>query len=281
MSHLLLQSPVLDPLAVEKIAALSGAAGVQQLGPTVAHVLQADSAAREAVQQVCRERRIDYAYLDTLHYLKNIKLLAMDMDSTLINIECIDEIADAAGRKQEVAQITAAAMRGEITDFSESLRRRVALLEGVPESALEEVYQQRLSLNAGAERLVSEARRQGIYTLLVSGGFTFFTERLKARLQLDEVRANTLEVVDGHLTGRVLGPIVDGAAKAARVQALMAQLGATPEQTIVIGDGANDLEMMAQAFYSVAYRAKPVVAQQARFALDYSALDAVLNWFRI
>jgi len=281
MSHLLLQSPVLDPLAVEKIAALSGAAGVQQLGPTVAHVLQADSAAREAVQQVCREHRIDYAYLDTLHYLKNIKLLAMDMDSTLINIECIDEIADAAGRKQEVAQITAAAMRGEITDFSESLRRRVALLEGVPESALEEVYQQRLSLNAGAERLVSEARRQGIYTLLVSGGFTFFTERLKARLQLDEVRANTLEVVDGHLTGRVLGPIVDGAAKAARVQALMAQLGATPEQTIVIGDGANDLEMMAQAFYSVAYRAKPVVAQQARFALDYSALDAVLNWFRI
>src|SRR5690625_1400547 len=102
MSHLLLQSPVLDPLAVEKIAALSGAAGVQQLGPTVAHVLQADSAAREAVQQVCREHRIDYAYLDTLHYLKNIKLLAMDMDSTLINIECIDEIADAAGRKQEV-----------------------------------------------------------------------------------------------------------------------------------------------------------------------------------
>lgn len=281
MSHLLLQSPVLDPLAVEKIAALSAAAGVQNLSPTVAHLLQADPSAKEQVEALCLEYRIDFAYLKNLHYLKDTKLLAMDMDSTLINIECIDEIAAIAGRKEEVSTITAAAMRGEITDYSESLRQRVALLEGVPETALEEVYSQRLSLNAGAERLVAEARRHGLYTLLISGGFTFFTERLKTRLQLDEVRANTLEVVDGYLTGRVLGPIIDGTAKAVRVQELMATLGASPEQTIVVGDGANDLEMMSRAFYSVAYRAKPVVAQQARFALNFSGLDAILNWFRI
>lgn len=280
MSSLILQSPTLDPLAVEKIAAISSGSGVQTLGPTVARVLEADSSAKQAVHDLCAQHRIDFAYLPQIHLLRACKLLAMDMDSTLINIECIDEIAAAAGRKEQVARITEATMRGEITNFSDSLRQRVAMLEGVPETALEQVYEQRLSLNNGAKQLVAKAREYGIYTLLVSGGFTFYTQRLQERLQLDETHANTLEVIDGKLTGRVLGDIVDGQVKADHVQRLAKQLDAKPEQIIVIGDGANDLPMMAHAYYSVAYRAKPVVQKQARFALNYTGLDAVLNWFR-
>lgn len=280
MADLILQSPVLDALVVEKIAALSMGSGVQELGPTVVRILAADTAARAQVQQLCARHRIDFAYLEQIHRWQDCKLLAMDMDSTLINIECIDEIAAIAGRGAEVAQITEAAMRGEIKDFKHSLIERVKLLAGVPADTLEQVYEERLQLNYGAEHLIQEASRNGTYTLLVSGGFTFFTERLQQRLGLDQVQANTLEVVDGRLTGRVLGEIVDGAAKAQFVAELAEKLDAQPEQMIAIGDGANDLQMMQQTYYSVAYRAKPVVQEQARFALNYSGLDAVLNWFR-
>src|SRR5690606_17608872 len=182
--------------------------------------------------------RIDFAFLSQIDLLRERRILAMDMDSTLISIECIDEIADAVGRKPQVAAITEAAMRGEIKDFSESLRRRVALLEGVPESALMEVYEQRLRLNPGAERLVSVAQQHGLKILLVSGGFTFFTEKLKARLGLDVCHANVLEVAQGKLTGRVLGDIVDAKGKAAHLAKLAEELGATPDQIIAVGDGA-------------------------------------------
>jgi phosphoserine phosphatase len=185
------------------------------------------------------------------------------------------------GRKAEVAAITEAAMRGEITNFSESLIRRVALLEGVPVTALEQVYEQRLRLNPGAEKLISVARKTGLKTLLVSGGFTFFTERLKARLNLDDCHANVLEVAHGKLTGRVLGDIVDADGKAGHLRALAQELGAAPEQIIAIGDGANDLKMMSLAHFSVAYRAKPIVREQANFALNVSPLDGILNWFRL
>ena len=207
----------------------------------------------------------------------DIKVLAMDMDSTLINIECIDEIADAVGKKKEVSEITEAAMRGEIKDFSESLRRRVALLKGVPASALDEVFSQRLRLNPGAKELIAGAHAKGIHTLLVSGGFTFFTYKLQAQLNLSETHANQLEIIDGFLTGQVLGNIVDGAAKAAYVEARCLALGANKHAAITMGDGSNDLPMMHGAGLSIAYRAKPIVKEKADLAFDHVGLDACLD----
>jgi phosphoserine phosphatase len=207
----------------------------------------------------------------------DIKVLAMDMDSTLINIECIDEIADAVGKKNEVSEITEAAMRGEIKDFSESLRRRVALLKGVPATALDEVFSRRLHLNPGTKELIAGAHAKGIHTLLVSGGFTFFTQKLQAQLNLSETHANQLEIIDGFLTGQVLGNIVDGAAKAAHVEARCLALGANKHAAIAMGDGSNDLLMMQGAGLSIAYRAKPIVKEKADVAFDHVSLDACLD----
>ena len=209
----------------------------------------------------------------------DIKVLAMDMDSTLINIECIDEIADAVGKKNEVSEITEAAMRGEIKDFSESLRRRVALLKGVPATALDEVFSRRLHLNPGTKELIAGAHAKGIHTLLVSGGFTFFTQKLQAQLNLSETHANQLEIIDGFLTGQVLGNIVDGAAKAAYVEARCLALGANKHAAIAMGDGSNDLLMMQGAGLSIAYRAKPIVKEKADVAFDHVSLDACLDLF--
>jgi phosphoserine phosphatase len=213
--------------------------------------------------------------------LADFHLIAFDMDSTLINIECVDEIADAAGRKAEVAAITEAAMRGEITDYKESLRQRVALLRGVPESALEAVYRERLRLNPGAEALVQACQRAGLKTLLVSGGFTFFTDRIRDRLGLDFTRSNVLEIVDGQLTGRMVdqpwGDICDGAEKRRMFLDTCARIGCEPRQAIAMGDGANDLPMMGEAGLSVAYHAKPRVREQAMLAIDRGGLDRVLE----
>ena len=281
MSQLVLSSPTLHPEDIEKLAALANANGVHSLGNTAAHLTDIDPDENAAVAHCCTELGIDYAFLNQIKPLEECKILAMDMDSTLISIECIDEIADMVGKKAQVAAITEAAMRGEISDFAESLRRRVALLKGVRISDLERVYEERLRLNTGAERLIQEARNAGLKIMLVSGGFTFFTDRLQQRLGLDEAHSNVLETEDGILTGRVLGRIIDAQGKADCLTALAERTGASPEQIIALGDGANDLKMLALAHYSVAYRAKPVVRQQTRFALNVSPLDAVLNWFQL
>ncbi len=208
--------------------------------------------------------------------LSDFKLIALDMDSTLINIECVDEIADAAGRKAEVAAITDAAMRGEITDYKESLRRRVALLKGVSMAHMEEVYTQRLRLNPGAQELVAACKKAGLRILLVSGGFTFFTDRIRARLGIDFVRSNVLELESagpncGTLTGRLLdqpwGDICDGAEKRRTLLEVASLLGVPTAQTIAMGDGANDLPMMGAAGLSVAYHAKPAVRARAHVAI--------------
>jgi phosphoserine phosphatase len=202
--------------------------------------------------------------------LAHFKLAAFDMDSTLINIECVDEIADAAGRKAEVAAITEAAMRGEITDYKDSLRRRVALLKGV-------------QLNPGAEKLTQAFKAAGMKLLLVSGGFTFFTDRIKDRLQIDWARSNVLEVADGLLTGRMVdqpwGDICDGLEKRKTLLETCAQMGIDAKQAIAVGDGANDLPMMGVAGLSVAYHAKPKVREQAMVAINAGGLDRLLELF--
>jgi phosphoserine phosphatase len=216
--------------------------------------------------------------------LRDYRLIAFDMDSTLINIECIDEIADAVGRKAQVGAITEAAMRGEITDFKDSLRRRLALLAGVTQQQLERVYHERLRLNPGAAELILACKAAGLKTLLVSGGFTYFAERLRARLALDFVRGNRLEIVAGQLTGHVLpqswGDICDGAVKRETLLAVCDLIGCEPGQAIAVGDGANDLPMMAAAGLSVAYHAKPKVREQAQVAINAGGLDRLLELFR-
>jgi len=215
--------------------------------------------------------------------LSDFKLIAFDMDSTLINIECIDEIADAAGRKAEVAAITEAAMRGEIADYKDSLRRRVALLKGVTVAHMEEVLNHRLQLNPGAENLVKACQVAGMKVLLVSGGFTFFTDHVKDRLNINWTRSNVLEVVDGELTGRMVdqdwGDICDGEEKRKMLLQTCQQMGITASQAIAMGDGANDLPMMGVAGLSVAYHAKPKVREQAMVAIEDGGLDRLLEVF--
>jgi phosphoserine phosphatase len=210
----------------------------------------------------------------------SFKAIAFDMDSTLINIECIDEIADAVGRKAEVAAITEAAMRGEITDFKDSLRRRVALLKGVPAESLEQVYAERLKLNPGAQELMAAAKAAGLQTMLVSGGFTFFADRVKERLGMHEAHANVLAIEGGLLTGEVLGDIVDGEAKKQHMLDLCQRLGCDGSVAIAVGDGANDLPMMGAAGLSVAYHAKPRVREQAMVSIQEGGLDRLLELLR-
>jgi phosphoserine phosphatase len=213
--------------------------------------------------------------------LNQFKLIAFDMDSTLINIECVDEIADVVGRKTEVAAITEATMRGEIADFKESLRRRVALLKGVSLASMEEVYRERLQLNPGAAELVAVCKKAGMKILLVSGGFTFFADRVAENLSIDFTRSNVLESKNGVLTGHMIdqpwGDICDGAEKRRMLLQTCSDLGISPKEAIAMGDGANDLPMMGEVGLSVAYHAKPKVREQAMVAINTGGLDRLLD----
>lgn len=275
--NLVLQGPDTTIDTLRRIGALANPARVRELGAGAIRCEQVDfsEALKQTIEAAAGAARIDATFIAPGRTLADFKLVAMDMDSTLITIECIDEIADMQGLKPQVAAITEAAMRGEL-EFAESLTRRVALLAGLDASALERVYEERLAISMGGEAMLAQVRAAGLRTLLVSGGFTFFTERLKTRLGLDYTHANVLDIVDGKLTGRVLGGIVDAEEKKRTVERVCADMGIDTSQAIVMGDGANDLRMMSIAGLSVAFRAKPVVREQADVALNYTGLDGLL-----
>lgn len=279
--RLVLQSPA---LSVAHLSHIHGLLGVNtqfmQIGEFAYYLpLQTDQLQAD-VLAFCEAQSIDIALVPDHQRLSTFGLCVMDMDSTLIAIECIDEIADMMHIKPQVAAITESAMRGEL-DFAQSLRKRVALLEGLPEAALQKVIDERLQLNPGAQAWIASCQENNIKTMVVSGGFTFFANHVKNLLGLDYAVSNTLEIVDGKLTGQVLGDIVDAQRKADELCALRDQLGLNETQTIAIGDGANDLKMMDVAGAGVAYHAKPVVQAQAMYALNVSGLDGVAHLFSV
>lgn len=230
------------------------------------------------ILQALRNEQLDWGLVPAAKQLASFKLVVFDMDSTLINIECIDELADFAGRKTEVSEITEAAMRGEL-DYRESLQKRVAILEGLNARVLARVFSERLLLNPGARELLEALQNANIHTALLSGGFTYFTERLRIELGLDFATSNELEIVSGKLTGKVVGKIIDAQAKADTLTALMAEFGLRQDQVMAVGDGANDLLMMAAAGTSVAYHAKPATQAKATHAINHGGLDSILTLY--
>lgn len=272
------KQPALDTETINAISAELQQAPVEHPAPGLAR-WRAEPQSSAVFDDWAERFGVDAANVPNGLRLADFRLLAIDMDSTLVTMETLDEIADMAGLKAEVAAITEAAMRGEIKDFSESLTRRMALLKGVGEDLIERVYQERLHLSPGAEILLAAAKAAGLKTMLVSGGFTHFTERLKERLGFDYAFANQFDIANQRLTGRVLGPIVDGAFKARAVQQCCQDIGCPPSQAIAIGDGANDLGMMAVAGLSVGYHAKPVVREKASWSVRKGGLDVVVGWF--
>lgn len=276
--NLVLQGPTATPERLNRIAALANPARVVPLGATAVRCEEVaySDFLKQTIGVAANAAGLDATFIEAGRSLADFKLVAMDMDSTLITIECIDEIADMQGLKPQVAAITEAAMRGQL-DFAESLERRVALLRGLDISALERVYEERVAISMGGEAMLAGVKAAGLKTLLVSGGFTFFTDRIKERLGLDYAFGNTLETKDGKLTGRVTGIIVDAEEKCRTVERVCAHMGINPRQAIVMGDGANDLKMMWIAGLSVAFRAKPVVRGQADVALNFSGLDGLLS----
>jgi phosphoserine phosphatase len=276
--HLVVQGEEVETPDLKEFCSIAHGEAIERISANAFRITHADPAAKPQVSALAARAKLDFGFVAEGRRLGDFALLAMDMDSTLIAIECIDEIADFAGRKAEVAAVTAAAMRGEI-DWPESLRQRVSRLAGLDETVLGKVYDERLRFNPGARALIAAAKRRGVKTLLVSGGFTYFTDRVRAELGLDYAYSNVLVTEAGRLAGGVVGPLVDAAGKAAHVARVRAELGVGRERVLALGDGANDLPMMAEGGTSIAYHAKPVVREKADYALDYAGLDGVLNLF--
>jgi phosphoserine phosphatase len=262
---------------LKEIAKLARASRIERLADT-AFALK-DARHHDDVASLCERAQLDFAYVPEDRKLADFRLLVMDMDSTLITIETIDELADLVGFKAQVAAITEAAMRGEI-EYNESLRRRVAVLKDLGAEALQRVYDERVRLTPGAEKLLARVRSCGLKTLLVSGGFTYVTDRLQQRLGLDYTRSNCLEIVDGKLTGRLVGEIVNADGKREALMEVRERLGVAKAETIGIGDGANDLKFMSECGVSIAYHAKPVVRGQTAHAINHVDLGGVLYLFR-
>ena len=274
--NLIIQGGEIQNRDLRHLAKLAGASHIEQI--TYEAFRLCETQARGGVAEYCEKAKLDFAFVPKNLKLADFGLMAMDMDSTLIAIECIDELADIRGIKAEVSQITASSVRGEI-EFTDSVRRRVALLAGLNESALQRVYDERLQLSHGAEKMLARLKAAGIKTLLITSGFTFFAERLKDRLKLDYTSANSLEIVNGKLNGKLVEKIIDADAKAVKVEEIRKQLGLKKEQVIALGDGANDLKMMAQAGVSIAYHAQPIVHRQTTYAIDHVGLEGVVNIF--
>jgi phosphoserine phosphatase len=279
---ILLNQKELPQSLIEKLLGIYAVENIKSYSSTCREIHFSHSLSNEEkkmIQDLCFVEQTDTIFLKDTFNPQDIKLLVFDMDSTLINIECIDEIARQCGKEKEVSKITEASMRGEITDFAQGLIERVKLLKGASENDLETVYTKRLQLNPGAKNLILGAQQRGWNTLLVSGGFTYFTERIKQLLSINEAYSNTLDIQHGLLTGKVLGPIVDGVAKAQFVRNSCLKLGIAPSASIVMGDGSNDLLMMEIAGLSIGYQPKPIVKEKADGTFQFVGLDAVLELF--
>ena len=277
--NLIIQGLDVNNSDLRAIAKLSLADGIERITGQafrLTHVTHTESSVEIAAY--CAQAQLDFAFVDPVRKLSDFKLIAMDMDSTLLAVETIDEIADMLHIKPQVSEITLQTMRGEIT-FEESLTRRTALLQSLHQDMLQSVYDERVELSPGAEKMLQQANKHGIKTMVISGGFTFFTDRIHEKLRLDFSSANVLEIENERLTGKVVGKILGRQGKAEKLRTIQQQLGIGSAQTIAVGDGANDLDMMLEAGVSIAYHAKPIVKQQATYAIDYVGLDGIISLF--
>jgi len=274
--NLIIQGLDIQNSDLRAIAKLADASQIERITGEAFRLL--DAQPHPDISGYCDEAELDHSFVQPGIKLTDFALVAMDMDSTLIAIESIDEIADIHNVKPQVSEITQATMRGEI-NFAESLTRRTALLSGLAQDALQKVYDERLQLNPGAEKMLKKLQALGIKTMVISGGFTFFTERIKARLGLDYAFANTLDIQNGKLTGQVLGNIIGASGKGVVLKQVREALGLRKEQVIAIGDGANDLKMLAEAGIGIAFHAKPVLREKATFSINHVGLDGIINLF--
>jgi phosphoserine phosphatase len=274
--NLIIQGLNIENSDLRALAKLAHASHIERVTGQAFRLVNA--APHHDIPNYCQEAQLDFAFVPASMKLSDFGLVAMDMDSTLIAIESIDEIADIGKIKPQVAEITQCTMRGEI-NFVESLIRRTALLSGLPQEALQTVYDEKVRLNPGAEKMLQRMQQAGIKTMVISGGYTFFTDKIKTKLGLDYAFANKLEISDGKLTGQVLGKIIGAEGKAEVLERIRNELGLRKEQVIAIGDGANDLSMLMSAGIGIAYHAKPILKEKSTYSIDYVGLDGVVNLF--